>query len=250
MSEPRPTEWDAPAYDRSSGPQRNWAADVLARVGTPAPDARVLDVGCGTGLVTERLCALVPEGRVLAIDASQAMVDAAAARLGERATVWRADALELEVPAPVDLVVSTATLHWVADHPRLWRRLHAALRPGGRLEAQCGGEGNIAGVRVAIDAAVAEGAPALRDFSPWTFSGADETRAELEAAGFTDVRCWLEERPTVPDDLGDFVRTSILPAHLERLPEAERAAFADAVLARTPATLDYVRLNISAVRAG
>jgi trans-aconitate 2-methyltransferase len=210
----------------------------------------VLDVGCGTGRVTESLLALAPRGRVLAVDASVEMVELARERLGERAEVWCEDALAIELEEPVDAIVSTATLHWVTDHDRLWGRLARALRPGGRLEVQCGGEGNIDGVRAVIDAVARESAPELIGFSPWTFAGPAETEGRLRAAGFGAVRCWLEARPTYPQDVGGFVRTSILAAHLERLPEERREPFAAAVVAGVRPPLDYVRLNVSAVRGG
>jgi trans-aconitate 2-methyltransferase len=238
------TEWDAGTYDRSSAPQQSWAADVLGRLEGIAPDATVLDVGCGTGRVTEALLELVPRGRVLAFDASQEMVELARARLGERAEVWRQDVLELELAEPVDALVSNAVLHWVPDHDRMWQRLAGAVRPGGRLEIQCGGKGNIAAVREVIDAV----APDLAGWSPWVFAGPEETEARLRAAGFGDVRCWLEDRPTYPEDVDAFVRTSVLPAHLARLPAERREAFAAAVVARVALPLDYVRLNVSAVR--
>jgi trans-aconitate 2-methyltransferase len=221
---------------------------VLARLEGLAPDAAVLDVGCGTGRVTEALAALVPDGRVLALDASADMVELARARLGDRATVWCQDVLDLALEAPVDAIVSTATLHWVGDHDRLWARLAGSLRAGGRLEVQCGGDGNIARVREAIDAAARATAPELAGWSPWTFAGPQETHARLLAAGFAEARCWLTPKPTEPDDLPAFVRTSILPAHLARLPEDRREAFATAVVERVRAPLDYVRLNVSAVR--
>jgi trans-aconitate 2-methyltransferase len=243
------TEWDARTYDESSAPQQAWATDVLARLDGLAPDATVLDVGCGTGRVTEALAALVPRGRVLAIDASGEMVALARRRLGERAQVWRQDVLELDLDKAVNLVVSTATLHWVSDHDRLWPRLAAALRSGGRLEAQCGGTGNIGRVHEAIELAAREVAPELAGWSPWVFATPEETEARLRAAGFTAIRCWLEERPTEPEDVGSFVRTAILPAHLGRLPAGRREAFAAAVLERVRLPLDYVRLNVSAVRA-
>ena len=240
------TPWDAGTYDRSSAPQQAWSADVLGRLEGIAPDATVLDVGCGTGRVTEALLDLVPRGRVLAFDASPAMVELARARLGERAEVWCQDVLELALGEPVDAVVSNAVLHWVPDHDRLWERLAGALRPGGRLEVQCGGEGNIARVREVIDAVAP---PELAGWSPWVFAGPPETEQRLRAAGFDEVRCWLQERPTHPEDVDAFVRTSVLPAHLARLAEERREAFAAAVVSRVELPLDYVRLNVSAVRA-
>jgi trans-aconitate 2-methyltransferase len=212
-------------------------------------DATVLDVGCGTGRVTEQLLELVPRGRVLAFDASPAMVELARARLGNRAEVWCQDVVSLRLAEPVDVVVSNAVLHWVTDHERMWRALAAALRPGGRLEVQCGGQGNIARVREVIDRVAHDAFPELVGWSPWEFAGPDVTERRLRTAGFTGVRCWLQERPTYPEDVGSFVRTSILAAHLERLPASRREAFAAAVIVGVRMPLDYVRLNVSAVRA-
>jgi len=242
------TSWDAGTYDRSSQPQQEWASDVLARLDTVASDATILDVGCGTGRVTELLLALVPDGRVLAMDASEEMVTLARERLGDRADVWCQDALDIDLVAPVDVVVSTAALHWVTDHDRLWPRLAHALRPDGVLEVQCGGHGNIDRVRQVIDAVARDRAPELVGWSPWTFATPEETERRLHEAGFAAIRCWLQERPTYPEDVGAFVPTSILVAHLARLPAEQREPFAAAVVAGVTLPLDYVRLNISAIR--
>src|SRR4051794_34519754 len=242
------TPWDARTYDESSAPQQAWAGDVLARLGGVAADATVLDVGCGTGRVTEALLAVVPRGRVLAFDASADMVALARKRLGDRAVVWCQDVLELDLEQPVDAVVSTAALHWVSDHDRLWERLSRALRPAGVLEIQCGGRGNIDRVREAIEVAARDVAPELVGWSPWEFAGPQETERRLQRAGFASIRCWLAERPTYPEDVDAFVRTSILPAHLARLPAERREPFAAAVVARVRLPLDYVRLNVSARR--
>jgi trans-aconitate 2-methyltransferase len=85
-------------------------------------------------------------------------------------------------------------------------------------------------------------------WSPWVFAGPDETERRLRAAGFDAIRCWLVDRPTSPEDLEEFVRTSILPAHLERLAPERREPFTAAVMARVSPPLDYVRLNVSARR--
>jgi trans-aconitate 2-methyltransferase len=221
---------------------------VVERLRGIRPDATVLDVGCGTGRITETLLAVVPQGRVLAMDASADMVALARRRLGDRAEVWRQDVLDLELGQPVDVVVSTAALHWVTDHDRLWGRLAQALRPGSVLEVQSGGEGNIQRVRDVIETVALDSAPQLVGWSPWAFAAPPETERRLSEAGFVDIRCWLEERPTYPEDVAAFVPNSILPAHLARLPEERREPFAAAVVAKVSLPLDYVRLNISAVR--
>jgi trans-aconitate 2-methyltransferase len=241
------TPWDARTYDESSQPQQAWASEVLARLTGIAPDATVLDVGCGTGRVTEALLERVPRGRVLAFDASADMVALARKRLGDRAEVWCQDVLDLDLDQSVDAIISTATLHWVTDHDRLWARLAQTLRPGGVLEIQCGGEGNIDRVRAVIEAVARDAAPELVGWSPWVFAGPVDTERRLREAGFTATRCWLVPRPTYPHDVSAFVRTSILAAHLARLPEGRRERFAAAVVAGVILPLDYVRLNVSAV---
>ena len=154
------TEWDASAYERVSGPQLGWGRTVLDRIPLRGDEA-ALDAGCGTGRVTRLLAERLPEGRVIGVDGSQAMVAEARERLADlapRVTVRQGDLLELELDEPVDLIVSTATFHWILDHDTLFRRLNAALRPGGRLVAQCGGAGNVAATLAVVEEVGARGA--------------------------------------------------------------------------------------------
>jgi trans-aconitate 2-methyltransferase len=242
-----PREWNAASYDRMSDPQVAMARDVMDRLDLRG-DERVLDAGCGTGRVTELLLERVPNGSVVAVDGSEAMVAQARERLGDRAQVFASDLLELTLEHPVDAVLSTATFHWVADHELLFARLHAALKPGGRLVAQCGGFGNVANVQAAIDAV---DHPALRGWSgPWNFATPHHTKARLEAAGFRDVWTWLQPWPVQPDDPREYFTTTILGSHLDRLPDPDRAPFVDAVLAELdePVVANYVRLNLLARR--
>lgn len=243
-------EWDAKAYDAVSDPQLSWGMEVLGRLELRG-DEHALDAGCGSGRVTERLLEWLPAGRVLAVDASTAMVEKARERLGDRASYLVADLAQLEVEEPVDLVFSTATFHWVPDHDRLFRCIRAALLPAGRLIAQCGGEGNIAEHVEAVAAVSAEPefAPHLAGAGElWNYASPQETEARLLAAGFAEARCWLEPRPVRPPDPLRFTMTSTLGAHLAKLPEELRRPFAEAVIERSrrPFTLDYVRLNIEA----
>jgi trans-aconitate 2-methyltransferase len=244
-------DWDARSYDRISGPMEALGREVLDRLALRG-DETVLDAGCGTGRVTEVLLERLPEGRVIGVDGSPEMIAAARERLGPEVDLRVADLLELELGAPVDAVLSTATFHWIADHPRLFARLHAALRPGGALVAQCGGVGNVAAVHAAAEAAGAEEpfAAHLGGWrGPWNFSPPDVAAVRLEEAGFRDVHAWLQERPVVPDEPLEYLRTIVLGAHLERLPPELAEPFTAAVAERLgdPLTIDYVRLNLDAV---
>ncbi|HKP91097.1 MAG TPA: methyltransferase domain-containing protein [Thermoleophilaceae bacterium] len=246
-------DWDASTYERVSGPQAEWAVGVLERLPLRG-DETVLDAGCGTGRVTQLLLERLPRGRVVAVDASHSMVEAARAALGDRATVIESDLAELELDDQVDAVFSNAVFHWVPDHDRLFERIYAALRPGGRIVAQCGGAGNIARFHalaneVAVHPPFAEHLVGWR--GPWNFQDDRATAARLGAAGFVDVETSLQPWPVTPSEPGAYVRTVCLGPHVDRLPEELRDPFIEAVEARMGPrpVLDYVRLNIAARRA-
>ena len=77
----------------------------------------MLDAGCGTGKVTRVLLERLPRGRVIAVDASPSMVEQARAALPGAVDVRQADLTALDLGEPVDAVLSTATFHWIPDHP-------------------------------------------------------------------------------------------------------------------------------------
>lgn len=250
------TDWDAEAYHRLARPQEEWAREVLARLPLSG-DETVLDAGCGSGRVTQLLLERLPGGHVIGVDGSQSMIEEARTNLSQwsdRVDLLVGDLLELELPEPVDAVFSNATFHWIADHDLLFRRLRATLEPGGALVAQCGGEGNVAAYCEAIERAALrpEFAPAFVHWPvPWNFAGPEETEERLRAAGFEQIRCWLEEKVVEPENPRDFIAVVGLAAHHERLEANQRDAFTDAVIEEfeKPLVLRYVRLNFDA-RAG
>lgn len=257
-------EWDAGEYEVLAAPQTGWGAGLLGGALGRWPlvgDEAAMDAGCGTGRVTELLLGRLPRGTVLAVDQSARMVEAARERFeGDgRVRVERLDLLELDVEEEFDLILSTAAFHWIPDHERLFRRLARALKPDGRLIAQCGGVGNVARVRVAAEAVMRESRWRARFAgwqSPWNFAGPGETEERLEDAGFEEIEVWLHEEPTPfesVEDLARYLKTVVLGRHLEMLPEDEHDPFATAVAQRVaavedPPVMDYVRLNILARR--
>jgi len=244
--------WSGAEYDRLSGPMAAMGLAVLERLPLEGGET-VIDAGCGSGRVTEALVQRLPGGRVIGVDASASMIDAARERLGEQAELHVADLVSFDLGLRADAVLSTATFHWIADHDALFARLRAHLRDGGRLVAQCGGQGNIASVHAAARAVMA-GAPYAPHFEgwlgPWNFAAPQHTEERLRAAGFTEARAWLQQHPVTPDDAHAYLTEINLGAHLGRLPDELRAPFVDEVIDRlggAPVTIDYVRLNMDAV---
>ena len=149
-------------------------------------------------------------------------------------------------------IFSNATFHWILDHDRLFARLFAALRPGGALEAQCGGQDNVAEF-VAIESAEGDErfSQYLRGIPSTGFASVGDTQARLARAGF-DAKP-VASSTTAPTRRRSRRRScaSGLAQQLERLPEQLHDEFVDAVLGSMPRplVLDYVRLNISARKA-
>jgi trans-aconitate methyltransferase len=224
----------------------------------------VVDAGCGTGRLTAELLELLPTGDVIAVDRSANMLAAAEAhlrpRFGERIRFLQADLGNLDLPTPVDAIFSTATFHWILDHPRLFTRLFACLRPGGRLVAQCGGGPNIERLRLRAESLLESGRYALRAqgwSNPWHFATPEQTVQRLSDAGFVDVNAWLEPAPTTfanEPEFIQFVQSVVLREHLEAIldPRDQLSFLAEvAGLAagdNPPFNIDYWRLNLEGRR--
>jgi trans-aconitate 2-methyltransferase len=252
---PQPVDWDATTYDRLADPQEQWGLEVLDRLQL-AGDEAALDAGCGSGRVTRHLLDRLPKGRVIGVDGSPSMIEVARENLeayGKRIELIVSDLLELDLIEPVDVAFSNATFHWILDHQRLFDRVFAWLRPGGVLEAQCGGEGNVAEWKRAIEATEGDErfAPYLRGVpDTYNFASVGDTEERLARAGFDVGRVWLEPKVVEPREPREFLRAVGLSQHLVRLPDELQDEFIDAVLGSLPRplVLRYVRLNISARR--
>ena len=260
----RPREWNSEVYQRVSAPQFGWGRKVLDRVQLRG-DETVIDAGCGTGRLTAELLARLPQGRVLAVDLSGNMLQAARRELQPRfdGRAWFvvADLQDLPLAASADGIFSTAAFHWVKDHERLFRSLRAALRPGGWLEAQCGGGPNLAALLRRAQALTT--APPLDRFFaggqwPWEYASQETTAERLRWAGFTDITTGLEPAPVLLADAGqyrEYLGNVIFHRHLERIADGKmKAHFLDELTRQSgeddpPYLLDYWRLNISARKA-
>lgn len=270
-------EWDAPTYHRVSQPQVSWGEAVLARLeAVRHPVDVAIDAGCGTGRLTAELAARLPAARVIGVDVSEKMLAEASLRPGLKAGATgagatgvgaavrgprfvRADVSALPFAGVADLIFSTATFHWVLDHPRLFRGLWRALKPGGSLLAQCGGERNLAEFHARAERLMAQ-APFASFYKgwkgPWEFASAERTAERLRDAGFVEIETSVQPAPVLIADgraYEEFITCVILRLHLAPLPAGLANAFVRELTARAakddpPFRLDYWRLNMSAGR--
>lgn len=194
--------WDPQAYATHAAfvPALGSAAlDLLA----PHAGERILDLGCGDGVLTERLVAAGAE--VVGVDADPAMV-AAAVEKGLDARVG--DGRRLAFGPEFDAVFSNAALHWMGEPAPVVAGVFRALRPGGRFAGEFGGHGNIAAIRVAVRAVLAARGYRVPAQEDNYYPTAEAYRAALEAAGFVVATCAIIPRPTpLASGMGAWLQT-------------------------------------------
>lgn len=184
------SRWEPSDYARNAAFVPALGAPVLALLDPKAAE-RILDLGCGDGVLTEKLVEAGAE--VVGVDASDTMIAAAKAR-GIDAYVVDGQALDFD--AEFDAVFSNAALHWMLDGEAVARGVFRALKPGGRFVGEMGGQGNVAILRFGLRAELLRRGYKVPEEDPQWYPGIAEFSAVYEAAGFVDVDAKLIPRPT------------------------------------------------------
>ncbi len=241
--------WSSERYASTARFVSDLGQPVLELLGQVAGQ-RVLDLGCGDGILTARLAEAGAD--VLGIDSSPDMVAAARGR-GIDAVL--ADAHELPFKREFDAVFSNAALHWMTQPDRVIAGVGRVLKPGGRFAGEFGGMGNVAAIRTAIIAVLREFGVETDLRQIWYFPTPDDYAARLERGGFDVEEITLIPRPTpVEAGIEAWLATLAAPA-IGLVAEAERpkalSAIADllAPALRDEAGVwraDYVRLRFLA----
>jgi SAM-dependent methyltransferase len=241
--------WDPERYARNARFVTDLGMPVIDLL-APRPGERILDLGCGDGVLAAKLAEMGCE--IVGVDASEMQV-AAARKLGLDARVIAGQALPFH--DEFDAVFSNAALHWMLRPDEVIAGVWRALRRGGRFVAEMGGHGNVETIRAALVNALRRRSIDGESLVPWFFPTVQDYSARLRKAGFVISYISLFPRPTpLPGDLAlwlenfaeDFLRAlppAQRPSYIEEVREALRPKLCDA---NGNWTADYVRLRFAA----
>ena len=255
-------EFDGKEYEKAATHQREWGQKLIGDLALQG-DECVLDLGCGDGGLTARIADSLPRGKVVGIDASRGMIEAALPKRRENLTFRLMDIDDLDHLDCYDIIFSNAALHWVKDHRRLLHSVRRALRTGGRLRLNFAGDGNCSHffgvVREAM--ASAELAASFSSYEwPFYMPALADYQALIRESGWCNVRVWGENADRHFPDVKAMVRWLDQPClvpFLPSVPAEGRAAFRDLVVRRMREETEqsdgrcfetFRRINVSATK--
>jgi trans-aconitate methyltransferase len=244
--------WNPASYARN--------ARFVSDLGSPVVDLlapklgeRILDLGCGDGILTKKLADLGCE--VVAVDSSLPQIEAAR-KLGLNASVVSAE--ELQYKEEFDAVFSNAVLHWIRRADAMLGGVYRSLKPGGRFVAECGGHGCVHKIRTALVQALDRRGFDGEARVPWYFPTPGDYATRLERAGFRVDSIALIPRPTpLPGDIIDYLETFALNFFQGFSDEARSDYLQEVRTVLEPRLCDangiwvaeYVRLRFAATKA-
>lgn len=185
--------WDARLYDGKHGFVSSYGNSLIELLASKKEE-KILDVGCGTGDLAQKMFEL--GAQVEGIDQSESMVEEAKSKYPHISFSIR-DVLELDSKNEYQAVFSNATLHWVKPPKQALQNIYTSLKPGGRFVAEFGGKGN---VQTIIDEIINQlhrfGIKCKEKELPWYFPSIAEYTSLMEEVGFRVTYAEHFDRPT------------------------------------------------------
>jgi len=257
-------EFNGKKYEEASTHQKEWGRRLVDELNLHGNE-RVLDLGCGDGAVTSQIAGSVPNGEVIGIDASAAMIDVALEKRRNNLAFMRMDIDAMNFRNEFDIIFSNATLHWVRDHESLLKNTRRALREEGKVRFNFAAHGNCSNfIRIVKQAMQRDGfRECFTDFEwPWYMPRPLEYEHFVRGIGFGEFDVWEENADRYFPD-GDAMtkwidQPSLVP-FMERLSDRVKKEFRDYVVRRMiEATMDssgrcfetFRRINLRARKSG
>lgn len=216
-------QWKSTLYESKHSFVWQYGADLLELL-SPQQGERILDLGCGTGQLTQAIAA---QGAIaIGIDKASTMIEQAQKNYPDlRFEV--ADAINFHFEEPFDAVFSNAALHWIKQPELVIACIWESLKPAGRFVAEFGGKGNIKAIAIAISNALEIAGYPVEPLSLWYFPSIGEYATKLEKQGFSVTYATLFERPTCLEDGDKGLQNWIemfANSLLQQIPASERTA--------------------------
>ncbi|MGH7948214.1 MAG: methyltransferase domain-containing protein [Candidatus Binataceae bacterium] len=261
-------DWDPELYNRFRRYRAEPFEHQLSRV-TLSDSEAILDLGCGSGENTIELARRAPRSRVVGLDSSPAMLDAAAnltaklpPEIRERLTFVLADIRTYDPDTEYSFVISNAALQWTRDHRTVLAACFHVLRPGGKLAVQMPANYIETAQRTIL---------AIANEEPWRaaldgvnvpsriVAEPEEYRAMLTELGFDEVDCYyhtFHHPMSSPADIVEWSRATALRPFLNALPQERHAEYVEALTRRLereygtagPLTFNFRRIFLWARR--
>jgi trans-aconitate methyltransferase len=247
--------WDTSLYDQKHAFVFEYGKGLIPIL-QPQPGELILDLGCGTGHLTQTIAE--SGAHVIGIDSSASMIETARSTYPQL-EFHVADARDFSFESPFDAIFSNATLHWITEAEQVARCIAASLKPGGRFVAEFGGKNCVAAITTAIQESFRELLHREIDFG-WYFPSIGEYASLLEKHDLEVRSALLFERPTPLED-GEMGLRNWIQMFVDRVFHNAPVDGKQQILARTEEKTrdrlfnngqwiaDYTRLRIVAYKA-
>ena len=243
-------EFDGQKYKESSKHQKEWGTDLISQLAFKGNEM-ILDLGCGDGVLTEKLSFFVPKGKVLGIDGSLGMIETARTLTRDNLEFVHMDINKMNYISQFDIIFSNATLHWIKDHKKLLRNTYKALKTQGIIVWEFGAAGNCTNFSDVIRKTIVDEKYMryFKDFEwPWFMPSKSQYEELVSTIGFSHVRIteinrdrffstsaeminWIDQPCIVPfikhlpDQLKPMFREEVIEEMLKRTQQTNGTCF-------------------------
>ena len=228
-------EFDGEKYKAASLPQKEWGTSLISQLSLQGNET-ILDLGCGDGILTEQLSLLVPNGKVLGVDASIGMINTSKKLCRDNLDFVQTDINNLHFSNEFDVIFSNAALHWIKDHNLLLHNSYAALKTNGILLCSFGGHGNVTNFLEVIQNKISE--DKYRDYfinfeMPWFMPSKSQYQELISNIGFSEFTIEVVNRDryfSTSDEMIKWIDQPSIVPFIERIPDTLKSTFRNEVI--------------------